>query len=91
MSRCPHCGQSVPDLESRIAKRLQELLQACEDHQYFVTPDGRVREEIAALFLDKSPGTLRNWSYGDSPIQPSRIAGRRTYRLTDIAALLEER
>jgi hypothetical protein len=79
----------VPDLEARANARLDELQLACVAHGYYVTPDGRVREEVAAELLGLAAGTLRNWSYGDSPIPFTSVARRRTYRLSDIAAFME--
>lgn len=88
---CPCCGRSLPSIGDRIAVRLQELESACQNHGYLLTPDGRVREEIAAELLGLAPGTLRNWSYSETPLPFTKVARRRTYRLADIAALLEEK
>ena len=86
---CPCCGQAVPDTQALADARLHELVTACHSHGYLVTPDGRVREEVAAELLGLAPGTLRNWSYSESPVPYTKVARRRTYRLSDIAAFME--
>lgn len=91
MSLCQCCGQPVADPGARIEARVKELRDACQSTGRMVTPDGRVREEVAAELLGLAPGTLRNWSYGDSPLPFTRVARRRTYRLADLAAVMEER
>jgi len=87
---CPCCGSKLPSIDDRLADRMRELERACRTHGYLVTPDGRMREETAAELLGLSAGTLRNWSYMEPPPIPfTRVARRRTYRLADIAAFLE--
>ncbi|MFK3846541.1 helix-turn-helix domain-containing protein [Stenotrophomonas sp. NPDC078853] len=54
-----------------------------------VTADLRVHESVAAELLGRSPRTLEDWAR-DEKIPTVRVNRRRTYRLADIAALLQE-
>jgi len=88
MTSCPHCGQAMPE-EDRLAAAARELADSCRAQGYLVTPDGRVREDAAAALLGMAPGTLRNWSYlEDDRLPYVRVARRRTYFLSDLAALI---
>ena len=55
-----------------------------------VTADGRVHEDVAAELLGRSVRTLEDWARSDK-IPTIRVNRRRTYRLSDIAALMVER
>ena len=88
MRCCPNCGHSLssPERQSTPAQRLE---QACRDRALPVTVDGRVSEQVAAELLGRVPGTLANWAYGSAPLAFVKIRGRRTYRLTDIAEMID--
>lgn len=43
----------------------------------------------AAKYLNRTPGTLRQWAFhGNGAIQPLRIGGRLAWRVADIESLL---
>lgn len=88
MSACPCCGQPMPTAEEAVARRVAELEAACLARGHIVTADGRVREHVAAELLARAPGTLRNWATSGGPLSVIRVAGRRTYRLTEVATML---
>lgn len=88
-SHCPHCGYSLVPREDAVASRLRELEHACQSRGLPVTGDQRVSEQVAAELLGRAPGTLANWAYGDGTLPYTKVSGRRTYRLADIAAFLE--
>jgi hypothetical protein len=86
---CPACGHTFDPAPAVDPVRALELV--CRERGFLVTPDGRVREDVAAQLLGLAAGTLRNWSYGETRLPYVRVARRRTYRLTDIAAQLAEK
>lgn len=86
MSACPHCHGTGRAMEPSPAERLREALERRSVH---VTPDGRVSEAVAAELLGRAPGTLRNWQVAGGPIAAVKIRGRRSYYVSDIAAILE--
>jgi hypothetical protein len=55
--RCPHCGQPMPLEREPTVERLRRW---CAESGHHITPDGAVHELVAALILDRSPGTLAN-------------------------------
>lgn len=85
---CPTCGQPLPQRqEDRVAELAQSYRAWCEERGHWVSADGRVREDVAAQLVDRSPLTIRNWFYdGRLPGVQIMPRGRRTYRLTDLAA-----
>ena len=84
---CSCCGGTgrVP-----AADPVAELRAWAESRGHVVLPGDRVAEHVAAAMLGREPGTLRNWSYSDRPLPFVTVRGRRTYRLTDIAAMFQE-
>jgi len=75
--------------EAPLEARVRELREACRRHGHLVTADDRVRENVAAELVGRAAGTLRNWALAGGPLLPVRVAGRRLYRLVDIAKLSE--
>lgn len=91
MTRAQNRRTEVPrEIAQRIASTLESLEAATLAHSIPVTGDGRVSEGAAALLLGVAAGTLRNRRGEDCPLPFYRVAGGRvTYRLADLAALIE--
>lgn len=85
---CECCGRGVRPQADLLTEEVERLRQSCRAGGHLVTPDDRVREETAAALLGLAVGTLRNWAYSGGPLRFTKVAGRRTYRLDDLAALL---
>ncbi|MBH1634995.1 helix-turn-helix domain-containing protein [Xanthomonas sp. SI] len=85
---CPCCGQRWPGEETAI--NVDDLERDCRARGYMVTADGRVHEDVAAELLGRSVRTLEDWARSEK-IPTIRVNRRRTYRLSDIAALMVER
>ncbi|WP_363800062.1 helix-turn-helix domain-containing protein [Lysobacter firmicutimachus] len=83
-SRCSTCGQPL-----LTAVDPEELERACRERGHLVTSDGRVNEQVAAELLNRSVRTLEDWAR-DGRIPVVRANRRRTYRLSEIARLLDE-
>ncbi|MDR6535593.1 hypothetical protein [Variovorax soli] len=65
------------------------LRTAAREAGAFISGDGRVHEEVAAALLGIAPGTLANQRRaGTGPIF-YRVSGRPTYRLIDLAEVIE--
>lgn len=82
---CPTCHQPLP------ARRISadDLRAWCVANSHFVTVDDAVYESTAALILDRSPGTLKNWrSAGCGPVWFGRRTARVRYRLQDLCDFL---
>lgn len=60
----------------------------CVENGRLVLPGDRVREDVAALILDRSVGTLQNWRSGERPIPYTSVRGRASYSLCDLADFL---
>jgi len=87
------CPQAGPSLEDRINATARMLAAACREAGHSITGDGRVGDGVAAELLGFTASTLANWrSEGKGP-RHYRIGGyghRVTYRLTDLAAWIEQ-
>ncbi|MFH7325897.1 helix-turn-helix domain-containing protein [Desulfurivibrio sp. C05AmB] len=82
MDRCPICGHKEADATDR-------LRGWCRDRGLVVSFNDTVNEKVAAVILDRQPGTLRNWRCrGDGP-PFSRRGGRAYYLLADLAEFME--
>lgn len=78
------------DLQQRISATVTRLEAWCAEHGRWVSPDKRVREDVAAEILGMAPGTMRNRRAALAPVLPCyQVSGRVTYRLDDLAALVE--
>jgi len=87
---CPHCGQPLPGGEADQQREVEALAAALRAAGHLVTPDLRVREHVAAELLARSPLTLRNWAAtGAGRLESVKVAGRRTYRLAEVHALMK--
>ena len=73
----------------RIAATETVLHRAAESAGAFISGDGRVPEEVAAQLLGIAAGTLANQRRAGSGPPFFRVSGRVTYRLADLAALIE--
>ena len=92
LTRCPCCGQPLPDLVTieeldPVAPLIREYQETCERRSYVVR-GGKVSEGVAAKLLDIPKRTLANLRTSDKgpefsyfPIQGSRYA----YTLRELA------
>ena len=88
---CPNCGQLMPTSRAEaIEARMAAWLTWCRDNGKWVSPDGRVDESTAAELLGVSPFTMRNWRSARQPLPFVRMRGRISYRLRDLAMMIEE-
>lgn len=74
------------------ADPVADLRAWCRAQGHTVLPDGSVYEDAAAVILDRSPGTLKNWRGrgGDQlPFYRHGRTGRIRYKLRDLADALE--
>ena len=89
---CPTCGQRLPTDQAAPADRVGQLRDWCVANGHHVGADDSVYEHVAALILDRSPGTLKNWRSSGAgsalPFYRHGRTGRVRYRLTDLAELL---
>jgi hypothetical protein len=84
---CHTCGAQLPPQVS-TEDTVQALKQYCRENNIHILPGDRVKEDAAAILLDRSPATLRNWRSQAAPLPIFRTGagrGRITYRLSDIA------
>jgi hypothetical protein len=79
----------MSDLTERIATTTAELRRAAETRGALISGDGRVNEEVAARLLGIAPGTLSNHRRAGTSPQVYRPFGRPTYKLVDLAELIE--
>lgn len=85
---CPTCGHVLTE-QRDTATILREW---CEANGKHVCADDAVHEDVAAVLLDRSPGTLSNWRAqrkGPRSYRHGRT-GRCKYKLSGLAAWLDE-
>lgn len=89
---CPHCGQPMPlSRVEAVEARVIAWRAWCRDNGRWISPvDDRVSEASAAELLGRTSFTLRNWRSAGRPLPFVRIRGRISYRLRDLALMLEE-
>jgi CRP-like cAMP-binding protein len=85
----------VASLEARlsapVAQPVQPSIEAVARAMGIaIRGDGLVSEADAATMLGIAPRTLQNWYY-NRPLRAVRVAGKRHYRLSDIAELMQEK
>lgn len=79
-----------PSTDLRVAACEAMLRSAALDAGAFISGDGRVHEEVAAALLGIAPGTLANQRRAGTAPPFYRVSGRPTYRLLDLAELIEQ-
>jgi excisionase family DNA binding protein len=83
----------VAALEARLAGPVAQAEPSAEavarSMGIAIRGDGLVSEADAAVMLGISARTMRNWHY-DKALRAVRVAGKRHYRLSDIADLMEK-
>jgi hypothetical protein len=85
MSVCTHCAGS-----GREPDRLELLKRRARSLSILILTGDRVREEGAAVLLDRSIETLKGWRKTDQRLPFIRDAANRiTYALCDIADFLK--
>lgn len=88
---CPHCGQPMPTSRAEAIEAQVTTWRAwCRQNGRWVSPDDRVNEATAAELLGRTSFTLRNWRSAGQPLPFVRVRGRISYRLRDLALMLEE-
>jgi len=91
---CDACGQLTPEVRKAeaIEARLITMRSWCQQNGKWVSPDDRVDEATAAELLGVSPFTMRNWRSARQPLAFFRVRGRGriSYRLRDLAMMIEE-
>jgi hypothetical protein len=88
---CPHCGQPMPTSRAEaIEARVATWRAWCGQNGRWVSPDDRVNEATAAELIGRTSFTLRNWRSAGQPLPFVRVRGRISYRLRDLALMLEE-
>lgn len=75
--------------EDRIAACEAMLKASAQASGAFVSGDGRVHEEVAAMLLGVAPGTLANQRRAGTGPAFYRVSGRPTYRLSELAEVIE--
>ncbi len=75
--------------QQRIQQRFEEFREFCRLNNHVVLPGNRVREEVAALIIGISAGTLRNWRSNRKPGLRFCDRGRVTYELAFLAEFLD--
>jgi hypothetical protein len=85
---CPHCQGTGLLPPTEPGELLEDLKTACRERSYWVSADGKVREDVAADLLGLVPKTLSNWRYGDARLPYIKRAGRPLYSLEDLATYL---
>ncbi|MFZ2289908.1 MAG: helix-turn-helix domain-containing protein [Halopseudomonas yangmingensis] len=72
-----------------MSNSTEQITAWCQANGHWISADGRVTAEVAALILDRSPATLRNWrTAGEGP--PYFQGARIKYRISDLAEYLEQ-
>ena len=89
---CPNCGQPMPLSRAAVVEvRVAAWRTWCRENGRWVSPaDDRVDESTAAELLGVSPFTMRNWRSARQPLSFVRVRGRISYRLRDLAMMIEE-
>lgn len=89
---CPTCGQPMPlSRAEAVEARIAVWRRWCIENRKWVSPDDRVDENTAAELLGVSPFTMRNWRSGDRPLPFACTRRRISYRLHDLAMLIEDK
>ncbi|HAN27682.1 MAG TPA: hypothetical protein DCP75_08175 [Haliea salexigens] len=73
---CECCGQSLPG--DPVQAEADSILEWARDNSVPLIRGDRLRLEDAARYLDRSPGTLRNWLAAGVPL-PVVSVNRRHY------------
>lgn len=90
-AHCQLCGQPLPEA-SRAAEREQRVelwRHWCLENGRRVTPDNRVRADVAAELLGVEEHRLKNWRYQGKPPRWHAVGKFVMYDLHDLAELLE--
>lgn len=94
MTICPTCGQPLPGDNT-----LEILRAVCHERNLPLFPAERCREDVAAILIGRSVGTLRNWrslsnelggEVGPKFYRSGMGRGRVYYSLQTIADFLDE-
>lgn len=88
MSRCcPHCHGTGLIGDDGDGERIpvEAMLATCRDNGWYVSPDGKVRRDVAARLIDRTEKTLANWEAGAAPIPSIKRNGGRYYSLQDLS------
>lgn len=85
---CPHCHGTglLPPVDP--GDLLEDLKKACRERNYWISPDGRVRADVAADLIGLTPKTLSNWRQDAARLPHTMRAGRPLYALEDLANYL---
>lgn len=94
MNTCPACGQLLPGNNNT----LEILRDVCRERNLPLFPGERCREDVAAILIGRSVGTLRNWrslanelgEVGPKFYRSGVGRGRVFYSLQTIADFLDE-
>lgn len=76
MTNCPECGQPLP--ADPVQAEADSIVEWARDNGVPLIRGDRLRLEDAARYLDRSPGTLRNWLAAGVPL-PVVSVNRRHY------------
>jgi hypothetical protein len=87
---CRGTGYEFSLPEAEIEAIADGLRNACRAAGAKIVGDDRVAEATAAMLVGREPGTLRNWRGLHQPIPFRKLAGRVSYRITDIARWVHE-
>lgn len=91
--RCPHCGgrfRVEPDPPVTAPTTSVDQIRAdCLVAGMTVIPGDRVREDGAAMILDRAPGTLRNWRSAGCGPPFKTVRGRAVYEIADLIAFID--
>ncbi|TKD52058.1 hypothetical protein [Sphingomonas baiyangensis] len=64
---------------------VEAMRATCIENGWTITPDDRVRRDIAAKLIDRAPKTLANTVGTDRHIPSVKRAGGAYYRLSDLS------